>query len=83
MQCEPRLHHYEVYPILVHAFPIESRERWRRKWQWLYQGAGEHATLPVVEDKGDLAIVVTGGAGPHSFFIPGSLNGRWVTVLVD
>lgn len=75
---------YEVYRIPVHQFPPESRERWS-DWKKLLYGSNtmEHATLAVVEDIDDIFIMVHGGAGPNSFFVPGINNHRSVTRKIE
>ncbi|MFQ5894075.1 MAG: hypothetical protein ACE5H5_07145, partial [Nitrospinota bacterium] len=75
---------YEVYRIPVHAFPPESRERWSDRKRMFYgPNTMEMATVPVVEDKEDLLIVVHGGAGPNSLFVPGVINPRAVSRKVE
>ncbi len=74
----------EVYRIPVHAYPPESRERWS-DWKQMLYGVNtmENATLPIVEDRSDITIVVHGGAGPNSLLAPGALNHRSVTRKID
>lgn len=75
---------YEVYRIPVHAFPPESRERWSPLKKMLYgTNTNEMATVPVVEDVGDIHILVHGGAGPNSLFAPGAINHRAVTRKIE
>ena len=43
----------------------------------------ENATLPIVEERDDITILVHGGAGPNSLLAPGALNHRSVTRKID
>ncbi len=71
---------YEVYRIPVASYPPEARERWS-EWKQMLYGVNtvEGATVPIVEEKDDITIVVHGGAGPNSLFAPGVVNHRSVT----
>ncbi|MBI3024635.1 MAG: hypothetical protein HYY66_02955 [Candidatus Tectomicrobia bacterium] len=75
---------YEVHRVPVHMYPLEARERWS-PWKQMFYGVNtmENATIPVVEDKEDLIIVVHGGAGPNSLFAPGVYNHRSVTREIE
>ena len=41
------------------------------------------ATVPVVEDIGDIHILVHGGAGPNSLFAPGAINHKAVSRKIE
>ncbi len=75
---------YEVYRMPVHSFPPESRERWS-DWKKKFYGTNtmENASIPVVEDKEDLLIMVHGGPGPNSLFAPGAINHQPVSQKVE
>ncbi|MYA96883.1 MAG: hypothetical protein F4X91_10805 [Nitrospinae bacterium] len=74
----------EVHRIPVHTYPPESRERWS-EWKQMLYGVNtmENATLPIVEEREDITILVHGGAGPNSLLAPGALNHRSVTRKID
>jgi hypothetical protein len=74
---------YEVARVPLHQFPkgnLASLAKWQHK---LFSNVSEHVTLPVVRDKQDFKVIVHGGVGPHSMYIPGGLVSRSVTVEVD
>jgi hypothetical protein len=74
---------YEVARVPLHQFPkgnLASLSKWQHK---MFSQVSEHVTLPVVRDKQDFKIVVHGGVGPHSLYIPGGLVSRCVSVEVD
>jgi hypothetical protein len=73
---------YEVARVPLHQFPkdnLDSLSKWHKK---LFSHVSEHVTLPVVRDKQDFKVLVFGGVGPHSMYIPGSLSARSVSVEV-
>ena len=74
----------EVHRIPVNTYPPESRERWS-DWKQMLYGVNtmENATLPIVEEREDITILVHGGAGPNSLMAPGALNHRSVTRKID
>lgn len=74
----------EVHRIPVNTYPPESRERWS-DWKQMLYGVNtmENATLPIVEEREDITILVHGGAGPNSLMAPGALNHSSVTRKID
>ncbi len=74
---------YEVARIPLHEFPKNNIDRlsgWHKKLFW---NVSEHVTVPTVRNKEDFKIVVHGGIGPHSLYVPGSLVAVPVTVPVE
>lgn len=74
---------YEVARIPLHEFPrnnLDSFSVWHKK---LFANVSEHVTVPAVRRKEDFKIIVHGGIGPHSLYIPGSLTSKPVTVPVE
>jgi hypothetical protein len=52
----------------------------RKRW---HSGLSENATVSIVKDKKDLIILVVGGAGKHSSYLPSS-SGNWaVTKIIN
>ncbi|MBI2906423.1 MAG: hypothetical protein HYX92_02075 [Chloroflexi bacterium] len=53
-------------------------DNWRKFYSW-----GPHAMVPMVEKASDLHVIVFGGPGPNSLFIPGFARMRPVTRKVE
>lgn len=53
-------------------------DNWRKFYTW-----GPHAMVPLVENASDLHVVVHGGPGPNSLFVPGFARMRPVTRKVE
>jgi hypothetical protein len=63
------LHEHAQMPL--GSFSRDNAERrFRRKFGGLYTSAGPDTMIPVVRNVDDLIVVVIGGAGKHSAFIP-------------
>ena len=74
---------YQVARIALHEFPkdnLDSLSPWHKK---LFSNVSEHVTIPVVQHKKDFKIIVHGGSGPHSLYVPGSLSSKGVTVPIE
>ena len=74
---------YEVARVPLHEFPknnLDSLSVWHKK---LFANVSEHVTVPAVRRKEDFKIIVHGGIGPHSLYMPGSLSSKPVTVPVE
>jgi len=74
---------YEVARVPLHEFPkgnLDSMSAWRKK---LFSNISDHIAIPAVRDKKDFKIIVYGGKGCHSLYIPGSLVSHPATVLVE
>ena len=74
---------YQVARISLHDYPkdnFESLSPWHKK---LFSNVSGHVTVPIVRDKTDIKIIVHGGSGPHSLYVPGSLSSKGVTVPVE
>jgi len=70
---------YEVARIPLGTLPkdnLDSLSPWRKK---LFAQAGPFDTMPAVQDKSHYRIIVFGGVGPHSMYIPTDMNARAVT----
>ena len=74
---------YHVARVPMSEFPEGLRDSfsaWHKKLFWNVSG---HVTLPLVQDKNDIKVVVYGGIGPHSMYVPGSLSSKAVTIEVE
>jgi len=63
-------HFVERLHVTCAEFPLESQETLERK-RPRHFAEGSPATIPVFDTPDHLTIVVAGGAGPHSVFLPG------------
>ncbi len=74
---------YHVARVPIHEFPKDNWDSfsgWHRK---LFANVSEHVTIPVVREKQDINIIVHGGIGPHSLYVPGCLPANPATVPVE
>ncbi len=74
---------YEVARVPLHEFPPANHDSfsvWHKK---IFANVSEHVMVPAVRDKMDFKIIVHGGIGPHSLYMPGSLSSKAVTVPVE
>ncbi len=73
---------YEVARVPLHALPkgnLESLGAWRKK---LFSHVDDHVTMPAVKERRDFHVMVHGGVGPHSMYVPGCLVAKPVTVVI-
>jgi hypothetical protein len=69
--------------IPLHEFPqanLHSLSAWHKK---LFSNVSDHVMVPTARRKEDFHIIVHGGIGPHSLYMPGSLNSLSVTVPIQ
>jgi hypothetical protein len=73
---------YHVARVPLHEFPknnLDSFSVWHKK---LFSNVSEHVMVPAVRNKEDFKVIVHGGIGPHSMYMPGSLSSKPVTVPI-
>lgn len=74
---------YQVARIALNEYPkdnLDSLSTWHKK---LFSNVSGPVTVPVVHDQRDFKVIVHGGIGPHSLYVPGSINAKSATVLIE
>ena len=69
--------------IPLYEFPqanLHSLSTWHKK---LFSNVSDHVMVPTARRKEDFHIIVHGGIGPHSLYMPGSLNSLSVTLPIE
>ncbi len=74
---------YQVARVPIHEFPKDNWDSFSGWHKKLFANVSEHVTIPVVREKNDLNIIVHGGIGPHSLYVPGCLPANPATVLIE
>jgi hypothetical protein len=74
---------YQVARVPIHEFPKDNWDSFSAWHKKLFANVSEHVTVPIVREKADINIIVHGGIGPHSLYVPGCLPANPATVLVE